>query len=49
MAELQKGDFIECRDKDDMVETFVELQKCDIDTEFVYERNGKKGLWLEVL
>lgn len=49
MAELKKGDFIECHDKDDLVDTFMELNKGDIETDFVYERDGKKGYWLEVL
>lgn len=49
MAELKKGDFIECHDKDDLVDTFMELSKGDIETDFVYERDGKKGYWLEVL
>lgn len=49
MNDLKKGDFIKCKDKDDMVDTFMNLMKYDIETDFVYERNGQKGLWLEVV
>ena len=49
MNELKKGDTIKCKDKDDMVNTFMELQKVGVDTDFLYEKDGKKGLWLIVL
>lgn len=49
MNKLKKGDFIKCHDKDDMVDTFMNLMKYDIETDFVYEKDGKKGLWLEVI
>lgn len=32
MNKLKKGDFIKCHDKDDMVDTFTELMKYDIET-----------------
>ena len=45
MNKLKKGDFIKCHDKDDI----TELMKYDIETDFVYEKDGQKGLWLEVI
>lgn len=47
--ELQVGDWIECRDKEDMVDAFQSLMDEDIETDFRYEHNGVKGLWLEVI
>jgi hypothetical protein len=49
LNELKKGDTIKCKDKDDMVNTFMELQKEGVGTDFLYEKDGKKGLWLIVL
>lgn len=46
---LKVGDTIQCHDKDDMVDTFQALQKEGVDTDFLYEKDGKKGLWLIVL
>ena len=46
---LKVGDTIECFDKDDLVDTFQALQKEGVDTDFLYEKDGKKGLWLIVL
>lgn len=47
--ELKVGDTIKCHDKDDMADTFQALQKEGVDTDFLYEKDGKKGLWLIVL
>ena len=47
--ELKVGDTIECFDKDDLVDTFQALQKEGVDTDFLYEKDGKRGLWLIVL
>lgn len=46
---MEIGDTIECRDKEDMVNTDEELRKRGYDTEFVYEKDGVKGLWIEVV
>jgi len=46
---LNVGDTIQCSSKWDMVDTMMELAKNDIETEFVYEKDGVKGLWLEVV
>lgn len=45
---LKPGDTIECRDGNDMVETMMALADEDIDTDFLYEKDGRKGYWLEV-
>jgi hypothetical protein len=49
MNKLKPGDMIECVDKEDMVETMMQLAQEDVETEFVYERDGVKGYWLEVI
>ena len=46
---MKVGDTIQCRDKEDMIETMYQLQREGIQTDFVYEKDGKKGLWLEVV
>lgn len=45
---LRKGDYVRCKDKNDMVNIMCELQDKDIEVEFCYELNGKKGFWLEI-
>jgi TusA-related sulfurtransferase len=49
MNKLKPGDIIQCVDKEDMVQTMMLLAQEDIETEFVYEKNGAKGYWLEVI
>lgn len=48
MKSLNIGDFIQCRDKNDMVDTMMELAENGYDTDFVYQRDGKMGYWLKV-
>ena len=45
---LRAGDTIKCHDNNDAIETMQELSKYGIDTDFIYEKNGEKGLWLQV-
>lgn len=45
---LKKGDTIKCADPEDLAQTFMELSKADIDVDFLYEKDGVKGYWLEV-
>lgn len=45
---LQKGTVIECASKEEMVEVSIALYKQDIDNDFLYEYEGKKGYWVEV-
>jgi len=46
---LKKGDTIQCRDPEDLANAFMELSKAGVDVDFRYEKDGKKGYWLEVL
>lgn len=41
---LKVGDTIKCADKDDLVETHNILQRQGYDTDFLYEKDGKKGV-----
>lgn len=45
---LQVGDTIKCYNADDMIRTMHELAKENITTDFMYEKDGVKGLWLVV-
>ncbi len=45
---LKAGDTIKCADKEDMVNIMMNLAKEDIETDFLYEKDGEKGLWLEI-
>ena len=45
---LQIGDTIQCHDADDMIRTMTKLAKENITTNFMYEKDGVKGLWLLV-
>lgn len=45
---LEIGDTIKCRDEEDCIQTMRELSKGGIETDFLYEKDGEKGLWLEV-
>lgn len=46
---LKVGDAIKCADKEDCVNAMVNLAKVGIETDFLHEKDGKKGLWLEVI
>lgn len=48
MSELKVGDMIKCYDKEELVDYMEGLMEMGIETEFVYEKDGVKGLWLEV-
>lgn len=45
---MEIGDTIECANADDMIEIMQELAKQGIETDFMYEKKGKRGLWLIV-
>lgn len=45
---LQVGYTIKCHDKEEMVTLMTELAKENITTDFMYEKDGVKGLWLVV-
>jgi hypothetical protein len=46
---LKAGDTIKCSDKDEMVSISMELGNEGIDTDFLCDKDGKKGLWLVVV
>ena len=43
------GDTIACNDADDMIETMSKLLKAGIESKFLYEKDGIKGLWIKVV
>lgn len=45
---LKVGDTIKCYEKDDAIICMTELAKENIETDFMYEKDGVKGLWLVV-
>lgn len=45
---LSIGDTIKCADKEDCVNMMLELAKEGVETDFLYEKDGKKDFWLEV-
>ena len=45
---LKIGDTIKCHDANDMINTMTDLAQEGIDSDFVYEKDGKKGYWLEI-
>lgn len=46
---MKVGDTIKCSSKQEMIDLMTELQKEDIHTDFLYEKDGVKGYWLEVV
>lgn len=47
--ELQKGDTIKCADQDDAIKYMNELEKAGYKTDFCYEVNGVKGIYIEII
>lgn len=47
-SQLQVNDTIKCHDADDMIHIMQELEKENITTYFMYEKDGVKGFWLVV-
>ena len=46
---LNVGDTIKCANAEDMINTMQELANENIQTDFLYEKDGETGLWLEVV
>lgn len=42
------GDTIKCKDSEEMVQYMHELQDNGIETDFLFEKDGERGLWLLV-
>lgn len=45
---LKAGDTIKCADKEDLLNTHNNLALNGVYTDFLYEKDGEKGLWLIV-
>ena len=45
---LSVGDTNQCGDTDNVVKTMKDLAKKGVETDFLYDRDGVQGLWLEV-
>jgi hypothetical protein len=45
---LKVGDTIKRADKEDLLNTHNDLALNGVYTDFLYEKDGEKGLWLEV-
>lgn len=45
---LQVGDTIQCGDTDNVVKTMKDLAKKGVEIDFLYDKDGVQGLWLEV-
>lgn len=45
---LNVGDIIKCHDEEDFLEYHAELSRGGYESEFVYERDGEEGLFLEI-
>lgn len=46
---LKVVDTIKCANKEDLLNTHNHLAENGIQTDFMYEKGGVKGLWLEVI
>lgn len=47
--ELEVGDFLKCADSEELITYMEQLAKAGIETDWCNTRNGKDGLWLEVI
>ena len=45
---MKKGDIIKCHNPDEMIELMLELAKKGIESDFMYKKDGEKGLWLVI-
>lgn len=46
---LKNGDTIKCSSPDEAIDLMDELDREGYDADFLYEKDGEKGLWLEIL
>ena len=49
MNNITVGDTIKCADADDCINTMIKLSKEGVETDFLYEKDGECGLWLEAM
>ena len=46
---LKKGDTIKCSSSDEAIDLMYELDREGYDVDFLYEKDGEKGLWIVIL
>ena len=46
---LKKGDLIECADDTETIRIIGNLSRANIKWDFCYEKDGVKGIWIEVM
>lgn len=46
---LNKGGFIKCHDAEEAADVADALQMEGYDWDFVYQKDGQKGIWIEIL
>lgn len=46
---FKKGDTIKCSSSDEAADLMDELLREGYDADFLYEKDGEKGLWIEIL
>lgn len=46
---FKKGDTIKCSSPDEAVDLMYELLREGYDADFLYEKDGEKGLWIVIL
>lgn len=46
---FKKGDTIKCSSSDEAVDLMDELLREGYNTDFLYEKDGEKGLWIAIL
>ena len=46
---MKVGDTIKCAHKEDLLNTHNDLALNGVYTDFLYEKDGEQGLWLEVI
>lgn len=47
--DVKVGDIITCYGNEDAVNRMLELAKVGVETDFLYVKDGKHGIWLEVV
>lgn len=46
---VKKGDLIKCADDTEAIRIIGNLSRADIEWDFCYEKDGVKGIWIEVM
>lgn len=46
---VKKGDLIKCADDTEAIRIIGNLSRTNIEWDFCYEKDGVKGIWIEVM